>query len=174
MRYRPGGGLDLTTAALIAGGALLIAAALVVAIVLFVPPDVVMSGNAGPDPISAEPADRVAAVLNVDVAVGAGVAARSGDHVDVLGYFSRQVTGAESVTRVLMRDVPVVTVERSATNVALTLAVPQAQALWLQEAQALGARPLVMLLPDGARPAAADGPASFSDIDLANRLTGTP
>ena len=57
---------------------------------------------------------------------------------------------------------------------ALTLAVPQAQALWLQEAQALGARPLVMLLPDGARPAAADGPASFSDIDLANRLTGTP
>jgi len=183
MRYRPGGGLDLTTAALIAGGALLIAAALVVSIVLFVPPDVVMSGNAGPDPISAEPigrtsvalpADRVAAVLNVDVAVGAGVAARSGDHVDVLGYFSRQVTGAESVTRVLMRDVPVVTVERSATNVALTLAVPQAQALWLQEAQALGARPLVMLLPDGARPAAADGPASFSDIDLANRLTGTP
>jgi Flp pilus assembly protein RcpC/CpaB len=182
MRNRTAGGLDLTTAALIASGAVLIAASLVVAIVLLVPPDVVAPMIAVPAPTSTDvigrtsvalPADRVAAVLNVDASAGAGVAARSGDHVDVLGYFSRQVTGAESVTRVLLRDVPVVTVDRSAANVALTLAVPQAQALLLQEAQALGARPFVMLLPDVAQSSAADGPTSFSDVDLANRLTGT-
>jgi Flp pilus assembly protein RcpC/CpaB len=183
MRHRPGGGLDLITAALIGGGALLIAASIVVAIVLLVPPDLVGPTLLGPAPTPTDvvgrtavmlPPDRVAAVLNVDAAAGAGVAARSGDHVDVLGYFSRQVTGAESVTRVLLRDVPVVTVDRSAANVALTLAVPQTQALLLQEAQALGARPFVMLRPDVAQPAAvAEAPASFSDVDLANRLTGT-
>jgi Flp pilus assembly protein CpaB len=119
------------------------------------------------------PADRVAAVLNVDASTGAGVAARSGDHVDVLGYFSRQVTGGESVTRVLMHDVPVMTIDRSAATVALTLAVPQDASLLLQEAQALGARPFVMLLPETAQTSASAGPRSFSDTDLANRLTGT-
>jgi hypothetical protein len=182
MRSRPGGGLDLTTAALIGGGALLIAAAIVLAVVLLVPPDIVAPVGVGPAPTATEvigrtsvalPADRVAAVLNVDAAAGAGVVARAGDHVDVLGYFSRQVTGAESVTRVLLRDVAVVSVDRSAANVALTLAVPQTQALLLPEAQALGARPFVILLADSAQPAIAGGPTSFSDVDLANRLSGT-
>jgi Flp pilus assembly protein CpaB len=110
--------------------------------------------------------------LNVDAATGAGFAAHPGDHVDVLGYFSRQITGAESVTRVLLRDVAVVSVARSTGGVALTLAVPQADALLLHEAQTLGAHPFVMLLP-GAQPDASDRLTSFSDADLANRLTGT-
>ena len=160
----------------------MIAAALIGAIVLLVPPEVVAPIipvlAASPIDVAghtsvALPADRVAAVLNVDASAGAGVVARSGDHVDVLGYFSHQVTGAESVTRVLLRDVPVVTVNRSAANVALTLAVPQAQALLLPEAQALGARPFVTLRAEHVGAGTDDGPVSFSDVDLANRLTGS-
>jgi Flp pilus assembly protein CpaB len=182
MRRKPAGGLDLVTAALIASGAALIAASIVVAIVLLSPVGGLAPVIAEPAPASTDaigrtsvalPADRVAAVLNVDASAGAGTAARSGDHVDVLGYFSRQVTGAQNLTRVLLRDVPVVTVERSAAGMALTLAVPQADALLLLEAQALGARPFVVLLPGTAPPSASDRPTSFSDADLANRLTGT-
>ena len=182
MRNRSAGGLDLITAALIASGAALIAASIVVAVVLLEPVSTAPPAVVAPAPLPAEaagrtsvalPADRVAAVLNVDASAGAGAAARSGDHVDVLAYFSRQVTGAENITRVLLRDVPVVSVARSAANVALTLAVPQTDALLLQEAQTLGARPFVLLLPGAGQPATADQPASFSDADLATRLTGT-
>jgi Flp pilus assembly protein CpaB len=111
----------------------------------------------------------VAAVLSVDIGSGAGGAARTGDHVDVLGYFSHQVSGAQAVTRVLVTDVPVLTVDRSGASVALTLAVPQETALLLQEAQALGARPFVTLR--GVEQTA-ELPSSFSDSDLANRITG--
>jgi hypothetical protein len=181
VRHRPAGGLDLITAALIAGGAALIAASIVVAVVLLSPSaspaaSVTEPAQLPPDAIGrtsvALPADRVAAVLNVDASAGAGGVARSGDHVDVLGYFSRQVTGAEGVTRVLVRDVQVVQVARSTGGVAMTLAVPQADALLLQEAQTLGARPFVILLPGVGQPGASDRPMSFSDADLANRLTG--
>ena len=180
MRNRSAGGFDLATAALIAGGAALIAASIVVTVVLLTPvstpPAVVAPASVPAQALGrtsvALPADRVAAVLNVDASAGAGAAARAGDHVDVLAYFSRQVTGAENVTRVLLRDVPVVSVARSAASVALTLAVPQTDALLLQEAQTLGARPLVLLLP-GVAEAAPEQPASFSDADLATRLIGT-
>ncbi len=182
MRRRPAGGVDLATAALIVSGAVLIAASIVIGIVLLAPAGVVTPIIAEPAPSPTDTigrtsvaltADHVAAVLSVDASAGAGVAARAGDHVDVLGYFARQVTGAESITRVLLHDVPVVTVDRSAASVTLTLAVPQAEALLLQEAQALGARPFVLLLPGPAQSAAADQPITFSDADLANRLTGT-
>jgi len=181
MRHRPAGGLDLVTAVLIAGGAVLVAASIVVAIVLLTPAEGVAPIVAEPAPVPADAigrtsvalaADRVAAVLNVDASAGAGFAARPGDHVAVLGYFSRQITGAESVTRVLLRDVPVVARARSTAGVALTLAVPQADALLLQEAQTLGAHPFVMLLPGAGQPGASDQSTSFSDADLANRLTG--
>ena len=182
MRNRSAGGLDLATAALIAGGAALIAASIVVAVVLLTPMSTTPPAVVAPASVPAQavgrtsvalPADRVAAVLNVDASAGAGAAARAGDHVDVLAYFSRQITRAENVTRVLLRDVPVVSVARSAASVALTLAVPQTDALLLQEAQTLGARPLVLLLPGVAEAAAPEQPASFSDADLAARLTGT-
>src|SRR5437879_5105687 len=159
MRNRSAGGLDLITAALIASGAALIAASIVVAVVLLTPVSTAPPAVIAPAPLPAEaagrtsvalPADRVAAVLNVDASAGPGAAARSGHHLDV----------------------PVVSVARSAANVALTLAVPQPDALLLQEAQTLGARPFVMLLPGAAQPAAAGQPASFSDADLASRLTG--
>jgi Flp pilus assembly protein CpaB len=177
MRNRPAGGLDLATVALLVGGAAVIAASVVAAIVLLTPTPVAAPLSGEPTGLMSRtsvalPAGRVAAVLTVDASAGAGAAARSGDHVDVLGYFSPQATGADSITRVLLRDVPVVTVERSAANVALTLAVPQDDALLLQEAQALGARPFVMLLADAAQPSALDAPTSFSDADFAKRLAG--
>jgi Flp pilus assembly protein RcpC/CpaB len=176
MRFRPAGGFDLAAGALILGGAGLAVGSIVAAVVLLAPrPSEPTAVGPAPAPgvvvraSAALPPGRVAAVLTVDVGAGAGGAARSGDHVDVLGYFSRQVTGAEAMTRVLVQDVPVMTADRAATGVALTLAIPRESALLLQEAQALGARPFVTVRPIQQ---SADLPASFSDSDLANRLTG--
>ena len=179
MRFRPAGGIDLATGALILGGAGLVAASIVATFVLLAPgpSEAAPAAEPAPAPVpsvvlrasAALPPDRVAAVLTVDVGAGAGGVARSGDHVDVLGYFPRQVTGNEAITRVLVQDVPVLTADRAAAGVALTLAVPPDSALLLQEAQALGARAFVTVRPIQE---SADLPASFSDSDLANRLTG--
>jgi len=176
MRFRIKTGIDLATGALIVGGAALLAASVVVAFVLLSPPAAPPEApqQAAPTPVAvgrpslALPSDQVATVLSVDAAAGAGSAARIGDHVDVLGFFPRQATGTNSVTRVLLQDVPVLGVDRSGSGVALTLALPQASALLLQEAQALGARPYVTLRPLQPLP---DLPSSFSDADLASRLT---
>ena len=111
-------------------------------------------------------------MLFVDASTGAGSATRSGDRVDVLGYFSRQVIGSESETRLLLPDVPVLTVDRSGPGVALTLAVPHDGALLLQEALAIGARPFVTLRSAQVLPDAVGVPRSFSDTDLADRLAG--
>jgi hypothetical protein len=72
---------------------------------------------------------------------------------------------------VLVQDVSVLAVDRSGPSVSLTLAVPQQEALLLQEAQALGAHAFVAL-----RPAQAAGDTvprtTLSDTDLASRLAG--
>jgi Flp pilus assembly protein CpaB len=162
---------DALTLGLVGVGALLLAAALVGVVVLLQPV------RADPEPATQParqsltptlPADRVATVLRVDAAAGAGTVAQVGDRVDVLGYFPKQVTGAENVTRLLLADVPVLAVTKDGNGAGLTLAVPQATALLLHEAQALGARPFVVL-----RSAAggATYPPSLSDSDLAERLS---
>src|SRR5438105_12737879 len=101
MPNRSAGGLDLITAVLIGGGAALVAASIVVAVVLLSPPATTPPAVVEPALPRAEtggrtsvalPADRVAAVLDVDASAGAGAAARPGDRVDVLAYFSRQIT----------------------------------------------------------------------------------
>ena len=175
MRFRPAGGLDLTTGALILGGASLIAVSIVAAVALFAPPASIPPATVAPAanprvadrPSAALDAEHVAAVLNVDIGAGAGVAARAGDRIDVVGFFSRQITGSEAVTRVLVRDAPVLTVDRTGGSVALTLEVTPSAALLLHEAQALGARPFVTL-----RSAQATGevPAGFSDSELAQKV----
>lgn len=174
------GGFDLATGALILGGAALLAVALVFSVMLLSPPTPAGVASVPPSeptpapaptgrPAAELPADRVAIVLVVDASAGAGGVARAGDHVDVLGFFSPQSTGSGAVTRVLLQNVPVLGVDRSGSGVALTLAVPQTSALLLQEAQAIGARPYVTLRP--LQPLA-DLPPSFSDTDLANRMSG--
>jgi hypothetical protein len=179
MRLRLAGGLDLATGALILGGAGLVAASIVAAVVLLAAPPMAAPPDGAPAPTPRAtsgrpsqtlPADRVAAVLYVDAETGAGAAARSGDHVDILGYFSRQVTGDQSVTRTLLLDVPVLAADRAGGSVALTLAVPQDQALLLQEAQVLGAHPFVTLRPMGSTTTSPR--ATFTDADVAARLAG--
>jgi hypothetical protein len=184
MRFTTGG-LDLATGALVLGGVGLIVVSLVGAAALLRAPtaeveptasaprlSVPVATAASVRPSIALSADRVAAVLVVDATTGAGSAARLGDHVDVLGYFSRQVIGSESVTRMLLEDVAVLEIDRSGAGVALTLAVPHEGALLLHEAQAIGARPFVTLR--SVRPGAAgEGvPQRFSDTELAERLAG--
>ena len=172
MRIRPVGGLDPGTGALILGGACLVAAAVIGAVVVLAPPSAEPAPTPSPTsverPAAALAPDQVATELTVDLGAGAGAAVRPGDHIDVLGYFPHQVTGADAVTRVLLRDVRVMAAQRAGRTAALTLAVPQPSALLLQEAQALGARPFVSL-----RGVDEDGelPASLSDSDLAARLT---
>jgi len=181
MRLGRLGGLDGLSLGLLAAGALLLAAALVGAAVLVAPAG---GGTAAPAPTplpaldslppdAAVPADRVATVLAVDAAAGAASVARSGDHVDVLGYFGHATTGGDSITRPLLEDVPVVSVARSGATVDLTLAVPQDGLLLLQEAQALGARTFVALRST-AQPSGRALPSSFTDADLASRISQGP
>jgi hypothetical protein len=180
MRLGRLGGLDGLSLGLLAAGALLLAAALVGAVVLVAPagsgapapaPTPVVAPDSLP-PDAAVPADRVATVLEVDAAADAASVARSGDHIDVLGYFGHASTGGDGVTRPLLEDVPIVSVARSGATVELTLAVPQDGLLLLQEAQALGARTFVALRST-AQPSGRALPPSFSDADLANRISPT-
>jgi Flp pilus assembly protein RcpC/CpaB len=163
--------LDGVTVALMLLGAVLLASALIAMSVMLGP-----GGSAAPPPTATveatpeeQPADHVATVLRVDAAAGAGTAARVGDHVDVLAYFPKQVTGRESVTRVLVADVLVLAVARDGSGAGLTLSVPQPTALLLQEAQALGAKPFVVLRSTGG---GAVYPRSLGDSELAERLAG--
>jgi Flp pilus assembly protein CpaB len=181
MRLQLPRGLDLASGALIASGVVLVAAAIVAAVVYVTPPSSIAASAPEPGLVAPEDpgrpsetlaADRVAAVLFVDAANGAGGAAHPGDRVDVLGYFSRKVTGDQSVTRVLLQDVPVLASSRSGASVALTLAVPHESAVLLQEAQAIGARPLVTLRAAQSTLDASAPDLSFSDADLANRVAG--
>jgi len=174
-RLRLAAGFDFVTAGLIVGGAALIAGSIIALAVLVSPPHEpalllvpTPTADATGHTAAALPPDRVATVLTLDAAAGAAGAARTGDHVDILGYFAHQASGGDPVTRVLMADVPVLSVDHSGTNVALTLAIPQESALLLQEAQALGAQAFVALRP--VQPLATQ-PVSFSDTDLARRLS---
>jgi Flp pilus assembly protein CpaB len=170
------GGFDLAAAGLILGGAILLAASVVATVALLAPARPPETAAIVPTAVpraagrtsASLPADRVATVLKLETGSGAAAATRPGDHIDVFAYFTRQVTGADPVTRVLLSDVPVLGVDRSGNNVALTLEMPPESALSLQEAQALGAQPFVALRP--VQPVA-EMPTGFSDTDLANRLS---
>lgn len=166
MPLRLPAGLDFATGALLLGGAGLVAASIVAGVILLAPASAPAVTNAEPTPTplpidrpsAALAPDHVGTVLSVDASAGASSAVRPGDHIDVVAFFSRQAT-----TRMMLQDVPVLGVDRSGSNIALTLSVPQASALLLQEAQALGAHPFVLLRPIQLRAAL---PTSFSDSDL--------
>jgi Flp pilus assembly protein RcpC/CpaB len=166
MPLRLPAGLDFATGALLLGGAGLVAASIVAGVILLAPPSAPAAPEAEPTPTAlpinrasaALAPDHVGTVLSVDAAAGASSAVRPGDHIDVVAFFARQAT-----TRVVLQDVPVLSVDRSGPNIALTLSVPQTSALLLQEAQALGGHPFVMLRPIQSTAAL---PNSFSDSDL--------
>jgi hypothetical protein len=178
MRFRLAGGLDLMTAALLLGGAVLVAAAIIAIVSLLLPtppapaPEPATTARAtivpGARPAAALPPDRVAAVLYVNAGIGAGAAVRGGDRIDVLGYFSSSATQTENTTRTILQDVLVLSKETVGSNVALTLALHQSEALLINETQALGVRPFVTL--PALRPESAASPAMFTDSDLAARL----
>lgn len=158
--------MDALTLGLIVVGALLLAASIVGLVVLAQPTRATPESAqpTTPTEVALQP-DQVATVLRTEN--GAAGAARVGDRVDVLGYFSRQVTGDENVTRVLVADVPVLAVTRDGSGASLTLGVPQATALLLHEAQALGAKQFVVLRSSDS---VLKYPPSLSDSELATRL----
>ena len=177
MRFRRAGGLDLTTAVLLAGGVVLLAAAIAAGVSLRMPsPGTATSQPTaasqmiaqGARPAAAVPADRVAAVLYVNSGLGAGAAIRVGDRIDVLGYFASTATQPENTTRVLLQDVLVLATQAMGSDIALTLALQQSEALLVNEVQALGVRPFVTL--PAARTGTIPPPSSFTDSDLAARL----
>jgi len=160
--------IDPLTIGLVGVGAVLMAMAIVGILVLLQPQSPPPAQPlAQPTQAPALPVDRVATVLRVDSSGGAVGATNVGDHVDILAYFPKQVTGVENVTRLLVADVPVLAVARDGSGAGLTLAVPQSTALLLHEAQALGARPFIVLR---AEPGGAEYPPRLSDTDLAERL----
>ena len=159
--------MDALTLLLVVVGALLVAASIVGFAVLAQPTRATPETAPATTPTEvALQSDHVATVLQTES--GAASAASVGDHVDVLGYFSRQVTGDENVTRVLVADVPVLAVTRDGSGASLTLGVPQATALLLHEAQALGAKPFIVLRSTASVLAY---PPSLSDSELAARLS---
>ncbi|GAC1328675.1 MAG: hypothetical protein NVSMB2_27930 [Chloroflexota bacterium] len=177
MRFRLAGGLDLTTAALLVGGVVLVAVSLIAAGSLVLPTTTLPLSEPTPTshtlapgarPAASLPTDRVAAVVYVNSSLGAVSAIKVGDRVDILGYFSSSASQTENTTRTILEDVLVLSTQPSGSDVALTLAVQQSEALLVNETQALGVRPFVML------PATHSGttppPATFTDSDLAARL----
>jgi Flp pilus assembly protein CpaB len=161
-------GLDALTVTLVGAGAVLLAAALVGVLVLVRPAPAALPETVLPTK-TVSPPGTVTTVLRVDASGGAAAAVQPGDRVDVLGYFPRQVTGTESVTRLVLSDVDVLAVGREGSTVGLTLAVSQSTALLLHEAQALGARPFVVLRTSASAPTF---PTTMTDSDLAARLAG--
>jgi hypothetical protein len=167
--------LDAVAVALLATGVVALVVSVFTAIWLVAPP-APASPAAAPtavgtaEPERTTPSDHVATILHVDAATDSAAAARPGDHVDILGYFSRQITGSDSMTRALLTDVTVVGVARDAGRVALTLGLRQEDALLLREAQAIGVRPFVTLR--SAQPPAAINvpPPAITDRDLTARL----
>lgn len=177
MRFRLAGGLDPTTAALLVGGVVLLAVSLANAALLLLPTTTLPLGAptpapqtlaSGGRPAAALPTDRVAAVLYVNSSLGAGSAIRVGDRVDVLGYFSASASQTENTTRAILEGVLVLSTQASGSDVALTLALQQSEALLLNEAQALGVRPFVLL--PATRSGMTPPSAPFTDSDLAARL----
>lgn len=172
MRNRPFAAMDATTLLLVVAGSVLLAASIVGFVVLAQPtratPETAPQTMATIEATAAAEPDTVATVLRLDATASVGGAARTGDRVDVLGYFPRQVTGDENVTRVLVSDVPVLGMSPDGGGASLTLAVSQSTALLIHEAQALGARPFVVLR--SAR-GPTTSPASLNDSQLAERLS---
>jgi Flp pilus assembly protein CpaB len=167
--------LDVVAVALLAAGVLALAVSFYAALALFAPP-VVPSDNA-PVPSTPQPTDRatlpsdhVATMLHVDAGVDSSAAVRPGDRVDILGYFSRQVTGTEGMTRPLLANVAVMNTGRDGGRVSLTLALQPDDAVLLQEAQAIGVRPYVALRSAHASASADMRPAPVTDRDLTTRM----
>jgi hypothetical protein len=155
--------MDALTLLLIFLGATLLATAIVGSVVLAQP------SPAPPPPAAAEPPDLVTTQVGIDATVGTAAALRAGDHVDVLGYFVGQASGQDDTTRLLIADVPVVSVTRSSGTAALTLALAPDSAQLLHEAETLGVKPLVVVR--ALDPGAVEYPAQLTDSELVTRLS---
>ena len=115
------------------------------------------------------PPGEVATSIRLDSVAGVGGGIRAGDVIDLYAFFPAQLGGGLAVTRVLLRESLVYGVAREAGAQALTLSMDPAQAMAVQQALQVGARPLAVIRP--ASFSAPPAPAAFSDHDLVGWLT---
>jgi hypothetical protein len=166
MRARPFAAMDALTLLLIGFGATLMAGAIAGIVVL-----VTEASPVPPSSAIEPPPDQVPTHLSSDAPGGTAALARVGDHVDVLGYFAGQPVGQDHFTRLLIADVAVIAIVEDNGHPTLTLGLPQASVVVLREAEALGARPFVVLRSNSGP---VDYPSALNDSELAGRLSAAP
>jgi hypothetical protein len=129
-------------------------------------PSTPVSGN-----LSARvPAGQVATAIRLSRVESAGGAIRSGDLIDLYSYFPERSTDAGPFTRVLLSDKQVYAAVPDNDSESVTLVVSPDEAILLQNALQIGARPFAVIRSGrGGPPAAA--PASISDENLATWIT---
>jgi Flp pilus assembly protein CpaB len=120
------------------------------------------------------PPGQVATALRVSRSEGVAGALRPGDTIDVLMAFTDRASGVSPTTRVLMREKLVYAVALEGDVQSVTLVMPPEEALLLQDALQVGARPY-LVLRSAAGLGGAEAPFALSDEALSawiGRLTG--
>ena len=163
---------------LLVGAGLLLSALLATAVMLSARPSR-LDATDDPRPsvvaLSARvPPGQVATALRVSRSEGVAGALRPGDTIDVLAAFADRVSGGSPSTRILMREKLVYAVALEGDIQSVTLVMPPEEALLLQDALQIGARPY-LVLRSAAGLGGAEAPSAFGDEALSawiGRLAG--
>jgi Flp pilus assembly protein CpaB len=116
------------------------------------------------------PSGQVATALRVSRSEGVAGVLRPGDTIDVLAAFAARVTGGATVTRVLMREKLVYAVALDSNTLSVTLVMPSEEAILLQDALQVGARPY-LVLRSSAGLAGNEAPPVFGNEGLSAWIT---
>ena len=108
----------------------------------------------------------VGMVLRLDRMAAAGGLLTRGDHVDIYATYPGASGGLAPTSRLLLGDVEIFDSSIEGDVQAVTLAIPPQQAIQVQYATSVGAKPFVLLRSSGGRPGLAASTA-FSADDLA-------
>lgn len=115
------------------------------------------------------PPGEVATSIRLDAVAGVAGGIRAGDVIDLYAFFPSPLSEGVAATRVILRETLVYGVARDGGTQTLILAMAPGQAVQVQQALQLGARPLAAIRPS--RSSAPPAPAAFSDADFAGWLT---
>ena len=112
------------------------------------------------------PAGQVATALRLSRTEGAAGAIRPGDTIDVYAFFPQRATGGAPSTRVLLREKLVYAATQEMDLQSVTLVMPPQEAVLLQDALQIGARPYATIRSSKGMPVN-EAPVVFGDEALA-------
>jgi hypothetical protein len=104
------------------------------------------------------PADQVATSIRLSQVESVAGALRAGDPIDVYGFYPERLTGDVAATRTLLRQKLIYTTTQDPEGQSVTLAMPPQEALLLEEALRMGARPYAVLRSRSGMSGASDAP----------------